>query len=60
VLFTLEPFGSVYVLPVRLAREGQIRKRAASPSAPAGAVPAPAPAAPAAPSPAAPAPAVQK
>jgi len=40
VLFTLEPFGSVYVLPVRLAREGQTRKpaAAAAPAAPAPAV----------------------
>ena len=29
VLFTLEPFGSVYVLPVRFAREGQTPKPAA-------------------------------
>ncbi len=42
VLFTLEPFGSVYVLPVRIARERQIRKPAAAPVAPADAVPAPA------------------
>ena len=43
VLFTLEPFGSVYVLPVRFPREGQTPK----PARPAPAAPAPAPAAPA-------------
>jgi hypothetical protein len=32
VRFTLEPFGSVYVLPVRLAREGQAPKPAAVPA----------------------------
>jgi hypothetical protein len=37
VLFTVEPFGSVYVLPVRLTREGQ----AARPGAPAPPVPSP-------------------
>jgi hypothetical protein len=61
VVFTLEPFGSVYVLPVRLAREGQIRRRAA-PAVPGGAAPASAetgPAAPA-PAPAAPAPGVPR
>jgi hypothetical protein len=42
VRFTLEPFGSVYELPVRIAREGQIRKPAAPPGAPADGVPAPA------------------
>lgn len=47
VLFNIEPFGSVYVLPVRLARERQPK-----PGAPA------APAAPSVPAPAAPAPAV--
>jgi hypothetical protein len=52
VRFTLEPFGSVYVLPVRLAREGEIRRRATPPvvpgtAAPVPAAPAPAPAAPA-------------
>ena len=46
VLFTLEPFGTVYVLPLRLVREGQIRKPAVTaPIAPASA-PAPAPAVP--------------
>ena len=49
VLFTLEPFSSVYVLPVRLAPEG----RSSRPGAPAA--PAPAPPTPAAPAPAAPA-----
>jgi len=43
VLFTLEPFGSVIVLPVRFAREGQTSKPAAAavpaPAAPAPAVP---------------------
>ncbi len=38
VRFTLEPFGSVIVLPVNIAREGQIPKPAA-PAAPAPAVP---------------------
>ena len=38
VLFAVEPFGSVYVLPVRLARERQIPKPAAPP-APVPAVP---------------------
>jgi len=57
VQFTLEPFGSVYVLPVRLAREGQIRRRAA-PAVPGGAAPASANPAPAAPAPAAPVPGV--
>jgi hypothetical protein len=42
VLFTIEPFGSIYVLPVRLAREGQVRK----PAVPAPAAPAAAPAVP--------------
>jgi hypothetical protein len=42
VLFTLEPFGSVYTLPLRLAREGQIRNPAAvAPAAPATSAPAP-------------------
>jgi hypothetical protein len=47
VLFTLEPFGSVYVLPVRLGRERQTRNPAVpaatvpAPAAPAQAVPAP-------------------
>jgi len=55
VRFTVEPFGSVYVLPVRLAREGQIRRRAV-PVVPGGAAPtSPAPApAPAEPTPGAP------
>ena len=43
VLFMLEPFGSIYVLPVRLGREGQTRKGPAPvvpvPPAPAPAVP---------------------
>jgi len=34
VLFTLEPFGSVYVLPVRLAREGQTLRPAAPAASP--------------------------
>jgi len=55
VLFTLEPFGSVYVLPVRLAREGQTRKGAVSPAVPADGAPGAA-----APSPVPPAPAVAK
>ena len=38
VLFTIEPFGSVYVLPVRLAREEQ-RPKPAAPAVPAPAVP---------------------
>ena len=42
VLFSLEPFGSVYVLPVRLAREEQVRKPGAAPAAPAPATPSPA------------------
>jgi hypothetical protein len=56
VLFTLEPFGSVYVLPVRLTREGQIR-RSGAPAVPGDATPSSAVPAPAAPAPAAPAPA---
>ena len=60
VLFTLEPFGSVYVLPVRLAREGQPARPGSSaaptPAGPAPAAP-PAAAAPGAPAPARPAPA---
>ena len=46
VLFTLEPFGSVYVLPVRLAREGQTAKPG-SPATPSPATPSPATPAPA-------------
>ena len=44
VLFTLEPFGSGIYLPLRIAREGQIRQRATptTPTAPAPAVPTPA------------------
>ena len=54
VLFTVEPFSSVYVLPVRLGRERQTPK----PAVPAPAAPAPAAPARAIPAPAAPAPAV--
>ena len=54
VLFTLEPFGSVIVLPVRFIREGQTPKSGAR------GVPAPAAPASAAPASAAPAPAVPK
>jgi hypothetical protein len=48
VLFTVEPFGNIIILPVRLTRDGQIRKPGvAAPAAPASPAPAPAPAVPA-------------
>ena len=42
VWFTLEPFGSVYILPVRFPRVRPAPKPAAAPGAPAGAAPSPA------------------